>query len=150
MVIYDPYYCAGGTKRSFKTLGFANVINENVDFYDVLARDAVPEHDVLVTNPPYSADHVERCLTFAAENLEKHARPYFLLLPSYVVNKPYYVDALLTGGARGARGASETKTKVKRRSRRRRLRSSEDFRKRAETPRARRFRREERIPTKAR
>ena len=25
----------------------------------------MPEHDVLVTNPPYSADHVERCLTFA-------------------------------------------------------------------------------------
>ena len=101
LVIYDPYYCAGGTKRSFATLGFKNVINPNEDFYDVLARDAVPTHDVLITNPPYSADHVERCLTFAAENLEKHARPYFLLLPSYVVNKPYYVDALLTGGARG-------------------------------------------------
>ena len=101
LVIYDPYYCAGGTKRSFATLGFKNVINENEDFYDVIARGAVPEHDVLVTNPPYSADHVEKCLTFAAENLEKHARPYFLLLPSYVVNKPYYVDALLTGGARG-------------------------------------------------
>ena len=101
LVIYDPYYCAGGTKRSFKTLGFENVINENVDFYDVIDRDEIPPHDVLVTNPPYSADHVERCLTFAAENLEKHKRPYFLLLPSYVVNKPYYVDALLTGGARG-------------------------------------------------
>ena len=101
LVIYDPYYCAGGTKRSFATLGFKNVINPNEDFYDVLARDAVPTHDVLITNPPYSANHVERCLTFAAENLEKHARPYFLLLPSYVVNKPYYVDALLTGGARG-------------------------------------------------
>ena len=113
LVIYDPYYCAGGTKRSFKTLGFANVINENVDFYDVLARDAVPEHDVLVTNPPYSADHVERCLTFAAENLEKHARPYFLLLPSYVVNKPYYVDALLTGGARGRAWRERNETEGK-------------------------------------
>ena len=122
LVIYDPYYCAGGTKRSFATLGFKNVINPNEDFYDVLARDAVPTHDVLITNPPYSADHVERCLTFAAENLEKHARPYFLLLPSYVVNKPYYVDALLTGGARGARGASGT-TRRRRRQRRRRRRS---------------------------
>ena len=113
LVIYDPYYCAGGTKRSFKTLGFANVINENEDFYDVIARDAVPEHDVLITNPPYSADHVEKCLTFAAENLEKHARPYFLLLPSYVVNKPYYVDALLTGGARGRAWCERTKEEAK-------------------------------------
>jgi hypothetical protein len=121
LVIYDPYYCAGGTKRSFKTLGFENVINENVDFYDVIARDAVPPHDVLVTNPPYSADHVERCLTFAAENLEKHKRPYFLLLPSYVVNKPYYVDALLTGGrAREGVALSQTKTKTEEKKRRRR------------------------------
>ena len=101
LVIYDPYYCAGGTKRSFAALGYERVINENEDFYAVVREGRVPAHDVLVTNPPYSADHVERCLTFAAENLERRGRPYFLLLPSYVVHKPYYVQALLTGGASG-------------------------------------------------
>ena len=81
-------------------------------------RGEVPAHDVLVTNPPYSADHVEKCITFAAKNLYEHGRPYFLLLPSYCVNKPYYTSALLTGGAEGkrARAAREeaeggTKTK---------------------------------------
>ena len=108
LVIYDPYYCAGGTRRSFAALGFPNVINRNEDFYAVVAEGRVPEHDVLVTNPPYSADHVERCLTFAARNLAEHRRPYFLLLPSYVINKPYYVDALLTGGAEG-RAAAESR-----------------------------------------
>ena len=94
------------------------MINENKDFYAVCQRGEVPEHDVLVTNPPYSADHVERCITFAAKNLYEHGRPYFLLLPSYCVNKPYYTSALLTGGAAGkkARAAREeaeggTKTK---------------------------------------
>jgi hypothetical protein len=77
------------------------VINENKDFYEVVKNDEVPEHDVLVTNPPYSEDHVEKCLRFAALNCARHDRPYFLLLPSYVINKPYYVDALLTGGAAG-------------------------------------------------
>ena len=101
LVIYDPYFCAGGTKRSFAALGFPNVVNENKDFYSVLERGEVPQHDVLVTNPPYSADHVERCITFAARNLYQHDRPYFLLLPSYCVNKPYYMSALLTGGAEG-------------------------------------------------
>ena len=105
LVIYDPYYCAGGTARSFAALGYPNVINRNEDFYAVVAENRVPAHDVLVTNPPYSADHVERCLTFAARNLAEWGRPYFLLLPSYVINKPYYVDALLTGGAAGRRAA---------------------------------------------
>ena len=77
------------------------MINENKDFYEVVKNDEVPEHDVLVTNPPYSEDHVEKCLRFAALNCARHDRPYFLLLPSYVINKPYYVDALLTGGAAG-------------------------------------------------
>ena len=109
LVIYDPYYCAGGTRRSFAALGFPNVINRNEDFYAVVAEGRVPEHDVLVTNPPYSADHVERCLTFAARNLAERGRPYFLLLPSYVINKPYYVDALLTGGAEGRAAAERRK-----------------------------------------
>lgn len=112
LIIYDPYYCAGGTQRSFKALGFPNTINENKDFYKVVADGEVPAHDVLVTNPPYSEDHVERCLQFAARNLSEFGRPYFLLLPSYVINKPYYVDALLTGGAQG-RAARENREDAK-------------------------------------
>ena len=50
------------------------------------------------TNPPYSADHIEKCVAFAAENLTAHGRPYMLLLPSYVIHKEYYIPALLYGG----------------------------------------------------
>jgi hypothetical protein len=101
LVIYDPYYCAGGTKRNLALIGFTNVINRNEDFYQVVEEERVPEHDVLLTNPPYSGDHIEKCVTFAAENLAAYGRPYLLLLPSYVIHKDYYLPALLTGGTRG-------------------------------------------------
>lgn len=48
--------------------GFTNVYNRNEDFYAVVERGGVPEHDVLVTNPPYSADHMQRCLRFCMAN----------------------------------------------------------------------------------
>ena len=102
LVIYDPYYCAGATKMNFAELGFPNVINENKDFYELVAKNEVPKHDVFVTNPPYSEEHVEKCVTFAAKNMTEFGRPYFMLVPSYVVCKPYFVPALLTGGTRGA------------------------------------------------
>ena len=39
-----------------------------------------------------------------ARNPSEHGRPYFLLLPSYVINKLYYIDALLTGGRKDGGG----------------------------------------------
>eukprot|EP00976_Prorocentrum_cordatum_P038996 793047-Prorocentrum_minimum.AAC.5 len=37
LIIYDPYYCAGGTARNLGMAGFPNVINRNEDFYEVSA-----------------------------------------------------------------------------------------------------------------
>eukprot|EP00434_Breviolum_minutum_P000743 symbB.v1.2.000656.t1/scaffold28.1/size414311/10 len=54
--IYDPYYCMGAVVKHLNSLGFYNVYNQPVDFYDV---QHVPEYDVLVTNPPYSGEHVD-------------------------------------------------------------------------------------------
>ena len=109
LIIYDPYYCAGATRLNFTELGFPNVINENKDFYEMVAKNKVPEHDVFVTNPPYSEEHVEKCVTFAAKNMTQFGRPYFMLVPSYVVCKPYFVPALLTGGAQGEEERENTK-----------------------------------------
>jgi hypothetical protein len=81
---------AGGTQRSFKALGFSNVINENKDFYEVVKNDEVPEHDVLVTNPPYSEDHIERILKFCVGS----GKPWFLLVPNFVYVNPYYTKAM--------------------------------------------------------
>ena len=53
----------------------------------VVARKMVPEHDVVVTNPPYSADHIGRALKFCQSNLAKHGRPWVMLLPNYVYAK---------------------------------------------------------------
>jgi hypothetical protein len=50
-------------------------------------QDSAPfparSYDVLVTNPPYSADHKERALGFCLAS----AKPWLLLLPNYVAGE---------------------------------------------------------------
>ena len=58
--IYDPYFCDGGVVRNLNSLGFANVYNVKEDCYKVWQEQKLPSFDVLVTNPPYSGDHVSQ------------------------------------------------------------------------------------------
>lgn len=88
--IYDPYFCDGGIKVKLASLGFANVINENQDFYDNIENNTIPPHDVLVTNPPYSGHHMEKLLSFCSTN----RKPFLLLLPHFVYTKDYYKRGL--------------------------------------------------------
>lgn len=78
--IYDPYYCAGAAKAHLAALGFKSVHHERVDFYKAIAERTTPPFDVLVTNPPWSGDHVERCLRFCRAS----GKPWFVLLPNFV------------------------------------------------------------------
>ena len=93
--VYDPYFCAGAVRRRLARVGFPLVINENKDFYEVQAKGEVPQHDVLVTNPPYSGDNPERLVKF----LEGHTKPWAALMPAYIADKSYCADLL--GGAAG-------------------------------------------------
>lgn len=79
LAIYDPYFCAGSVVKHLAALGFANVYNTNEDFYAVAAAGTVPAHDVVVTNPPYTGNHVERLLAFLANN----SKPLCVLMPNY-------------------------------------------------------------------
>jgi hypothetical protein len=83
--IYDPYFCEGSAVKHLATLGFETVYNRNEDFYAALESGAVPEHDVVVTNPPFSADHIERALRFCVSR--NAGRPWLLLLPSFIHKK---------------------------------------------------------------
>ncbi|CAN0163083.1 unnamed protein product, partial [Ectocarpus fasciculatus] len=78
LVIYDPYYCQGSTVGRLASLGFPRVHNRKEDFYEVVKNGKVPEHDVVVTNPPFSGEHVPKILEFCAR---QGAKPWFLLLP---------------------------------------------------------------------
>ena len=94
--IYDPYYCDGAVKRHLRELGFTNVKNDKVDFYATKAYEDPSQttHDVVVTNPPFSEDHKERCLRWALAT----RKPFALLLPAYVVERRWFREAL--GAAR--------------------------------------------------
>ena len=76
-------------------LNYPKVINRNVDFYSAIEGNAVPSHDFLISNPPYSGSHPERLLTFASS--ENSGTPFALLLPGYIYNKPYFASS--TAGA---------------------------------------------------
>lgn len=103
--IYDPYYCRGTVVERLRSLGFPQVHNVKQDFYRCIKDGRVPAHDVLLTNPPYSADHLFRILTYCCHGLmnaeelnTKHkqqkksltCKPWLLLLPSYVYVKRWF------------------------------------------------------------
>lgn len=51
--IWDPFFCHGTMVQRLAELGFTSVTNENEDAYHVIAEKREPEHDVLLTNPPF-------------------------------------------------------------------------------------------------
>ncbi len=99
--IYDPYYCAGATVAHLQQLGFNHVHNTNSDCYAVWAAKKTPEYDVLITNPPFSGSHKEKCL----KQCVAMNRAWLVLLPSYCATKNYMSQALLRGGSSEACGA---------------------------------------------
>jgi hypothetical protein len=88
--IYDPYYCAGTVIQHLAKLGFQNVYNKPEDFYQVIQEQRLPQHDVVVTNPPYSGDHFERLLKFLCDNDNNNndkKKPALLLIPEHLSKK---------------------------------------------------------------
>ena len=88
--IYDPYYADGGVVARLGALGFGRVVNRNRDFYRDLEAGALPEHDVLVTNPPYSADHIERLVAHVSST----GRPFAILVPTFVLGRAFWAAAV--------------------------------------------------------
>ena len=100
-----------------------DILNANRDFYADVTSNNVPQHEALVTNPPYSGNHKERLLSYllsewrknAARNTASHEatasaaaahhHPFLLLLPSWVADTEYWraflsdADGLCDGAA---------------------------------------------------
>ncbi|KAH9599841.1 hypothetical protein LSM04_008504 [Trypanosoma melophagium] len=90
-IVYDPYYCAGTVMQHWNTLGVQRVIHENRDFYKDIAEDKVPhEYDMLITNPPFSGDHIERMFSY----LVVAKKPFAFLVPDYTATKEWYKAAV--------------------------------------------------------
>ena len=100
-IIYDPYFCTGtaavlmeqtikSNKKKAPLPCPVKIHHKKADFYVDVRQNKFPCYDILVTNPPYSSNHKERCLEFAANQLKKKGRPFFLLMPNYVSTKEYF------------------------------------------------------------
>ena len=60
------------------------------DMWGVCVRAQVPDHDVIVTNPPYSGEHKARLFSWLLDqqreshtNPSRRSRPFMLLLPAH-------------------------------------------------------------------
>ncbi|CAB9502040.1 expressed unknown protein [Seminavis robusta] len=94
--IYDPYYCNGAVIENLASLGFPSVHNRKEDCYQVWSSDdhsSYPEFDVLCTNPPYSADHMEKLIQHLTSQKMK-GKPWFLLMPDFVHKKDYFLSQM--------------------------------------------------------
>jgi len=95
LCIYDPFYCEGRVSTNFSKLGFTSVCNPCEDFYKTIQSETpLPDFDVIVTNPPYSGDHIEKVIEFCVST----SKPWFLLLPNFVYTKDYYQSVLIPEG----------------------------------------------------
>ena len=65
--------------------------NKNEDFYAKIASNETPAHDVLLTNPPYSEDHVERLVRWASSGTQA-SRPFLALMPDFFASRPWFVE----------------------------------------------------------
>ena len=88
--VYDPYYCQGRVRTLLSALGCTpeRILNCNRDFYADIAQKAIPPHDILMTNPPYSGDHKQRLLDFLCSRTAPV--PFLLLLPAWVATTDYW------------------------------------------------------------
>ena len=110
--IWDPFYCTGKMKEHLIILGYNknNIYNKCEDFYQKIKIEngGPPEHDCIITNPPYSENHMEAicnyCYYSSIEvpettttttsklgNLNKN-KPCFILMPSFVMLKSYWLN----------------------------------------------------------
>jgi len=90
-LIYDPYFCNGAVIENFNLLGFSRVYNRKEDCYKVWSTSSYPSHDLLVTNPPYSGDHIEKLIDHVTSKSYGN-RPFLLLMPQWVHKKEYYIS----------------------------------------------------------
>jgi hypothetical protein len=88
--IYDPYYCHGSIKTDMEKLGYCGTFihNDPVDCYLAQKLKKVPDHDVVLTNPPFSGDHIKRALVY----VQKSKKPWAFLLPSNVFLRPWFEE----------------------------------------------------------
>jgi hypothetical protein len=135
--VYDPYFCQGKMVRALcdalPALDASRVINANRDFYADVEAHAVPDHDVLVSNPPYSGHHKQRLLSYLSGEWQAGgqraraavagggsggsgggtSRPFLLLLPAWMAGTSYWQEfvqsaaGLCKGCNAGANGKSK-------------------------------------------
>ena len=97
--LWDPYFCKGAMVGKLNSLGFDHVHNVNEDCYQVMASGKLPYHDIVISAPPYSGDHLEKIVEFCMSPGQAN-KIWLLLLPNWVERKPYFEKHVGTESSR--------------------------------------------------
>jgi len=96
--IYDPYFCNGRVARQLESLGFPEIYNRKEDCYEVWNDSSLyPSYEVFLTNPPYSADHIEKLMQHVTSKKNQN-KPWMLLMPNFVHKKDYFQKLTANAG----------------------------------------------------
>jgi len=96
--IYDPYFCNGRVARHLESLGFPEVYNRKEDCYTIWKDPSLyPSYDIFLTNPPYSADHIEKLMQHVTSK-DNRNKPWMLLMPNFVHKKSYFQQLITNTG----------------------------------------------------
>jgi hypothetical protein len=90
--VYDPYYCRGGIKIHLESFGVDSqrIQNDPIDCYSAQKTRKIKPFDILLSNPPYSGDHIRRCIQYSV----KSQKPWALLLPSNVMHRTWFPEEI--------------------------------------------------------
>ena len=100
LVIYDPYYCAGATEMNFAELGFPASSTKTKTLWISCEKRSSQTRCFRDKSTVFGGTRGE-VRHFAAKNMTEFGRPYFMLVPSYVVQTVFRSGTLDWRHSRG-------------------------------------------------
>lgn len=85
--VWMPFYYDGACAEHLRSLGFTDVVHDDVDFFE-RAKDArfMKSVDLIWDNPPYSTQSTKEAVLTA---IAATGKPFALLLPVSIVHVPF-------------------------------------------------------------
>lgn len=80
IVIYEPFYSNGNSKKYLEELDYKNIIHNNECFFENYKKY---EFDIIISNPPYT---IKQKILKILYEIDK---PFILIVPTSIISKLY-------------------------------------------------------------
>lgn len=82
-IIYEPFYCTGRSKDILNSIGYENVIHNDVDFFTHYDKY---EYDIIISNPPFS---IKKKIFDKLREIDKQ---FIMIVPVSIITKQFFMD----------------------------------------------------------